>query len=323
MRNVILPLLCLPALLQTVQADAATLRGSTILQSATVRISDLFDDAGPGAGRALGPAPAPGNRIVIEAAQLGAIARQFGIDWRSGSMSDRVVLDRPGRPLPREAVFTALREALSLLGAATDLDIDLPGFTSPIISQEGEPQTSIDQLDYDSTSGRFTALLTVTAPGMETERERLSGRVSEMIELPVLARRVAPGAIIETGDTHMARVRADLVRGDVARAPDQMTGFSLRRAISVGQPVALADLARPSAILKGARVIIELQAPGLALSAQGVAMDDGAIGERISVLNPTTRAILSAEVLGPSRVRVTPGTDAQAASRRSDLVASR
>ena len=54
---------------------------------------------GPKPTRVLGPGPAPGGRIVVEAAQLAAIARQFGVDWRPASPADRAVLDRPGRML--------------------------------------------------------------------------------------------------------------------------------------------------------------------------------------------------------------------------------
>src|SRR5689334_10184716 len=81
-------------------AEAARLRPMTTLTSPMVRLSDLFDDAGPEADRVLGPGPAPGGRIVVEAAQLGWIARQFGADWRPASPADRAILDRPGRVLP-------------------------------------------------------------------------------------------------------------------------------------------------------------------------------------------------------------------------------
>jgi flagella basal body P-ring formation protein FlgA len=313
MRRTMLKLLCLSAfapvsLASARQSEAATLRSVTLLESPDVRLSDLFDDAGPLAGRVLGAAPAPGTRLIVEAPQLAAIARQFGVDWRPASSTDRVVLDRPGRALPREAVIAALHDALALVGAAPDLEIAVPEFTAPMVPQESEPQASIDQLDYDAGTGRFTALLTVTAEGMTVHRERLSGRVEEMVAVPVLPRRLAVGAVLTANDIQMARVRAALVRGDVARLPEQIVGLAVRHPVAPGQPVLLANLMRPVVVQKGSRVVIELQSPGLALVAQGTALGDGAIGERISVLNPATKATLSAEVLGPERVRVTPGT---------------
>ena len=89
--------LAIPALLAVLgmpmRPDAATLRTMTSLHAPTVRLSDLFDDAGDKANLVLGPGPAAGARIVVEAPQLAAIARQFGVDWRPASSADRAVLD--------------------------------------------------------------------------------------------------------------------------------------------------------------------------------------------------------------------------------------
>src|SRR5262252_9473961 len=131
-----LPLAFLALCLGTGHADAATLRTMTTLHAPVVRLSDLFDNAGANADRVLGPGPGAGGRIVVEAAQLGAIARQFGVDWRPASPADRAVLERPGRPLRRDDVVDAVRSALVSSGASADCDIDLAGFTPPLVPFE-------------------------------------------------------------------------------------------------------------------------------------------------------------------------------------------
>ena len=108
-------------LLLSLRAEAASLRPLATIDASVVRLSDLFDDAGSGADRVLGAAPAPGSRLLIEAPQLAAIARQFGVDWRPASPADHLVIDRPGRVVPREAVLSALRAALTELGVGSDL----------------------------------------------------------------------------------------------------------------------------------------------------------------------------------------------------------
>ena len=289
-------------------AIAASLRPLTTLQAPVVRLSDLFDDAGPEAARVLGTAPAPGGRIVVEAAQLAAIARQFGVEWRPSSTSDRAVLDRPGKLLAREPVLAALREALTAISAPADADIELPGFTAPLVPPEAEPQAAIEQLNFDAGTGRFTGMLAVTAENMPTLRLRLSGTVQEMVEVPVLVHRLLSGSVIGPADLQMTRVRAGLVRGDVARSPAQAVGLAVRRQVMPGQPLLLAELGRLAAVQKGAHVTMQLQAPGLTLLAQGQALESGGIGDRIQVLNPTSHVVVEAEVVAPDRVRVTPGT---------------
>jgi flagella basal body P-ring formation protein FlgA len=300
-------------------ADAATLRGATTLEGPIVRLSDLFDDAGPRAAQVLGPAPAPGARIVVEAAQLAAIARRFGVDWRPASPADSTVIDRPGRLLPREDVLAVLREALATAGAPASGDIDLPGFASPLVPLEAEVRASIEQIDYDASSGRFTALLAVVGPNMPALRQRLSGRIQETLELPVAVRRLVAGSVVQPGDLKIVRLQAGAVRGEVALLPAQAVGLSLKHAAAAGQPLKLADLGPPIAVQKGARVAMELTSPGLTLNGQGLALESGATGERITVLNPVSRAVMEAEIIGPDRVRVAAGSTPVSVARGAAL----
>ena len=73
---------------------------------------------------------------------------------------------------------------------------------------------------------------------------------------------------------------------------------------------------RPAMVQKGATVLMVLDSPGIALTAQGQAMEAGAIGERIRVLNPISRAVVEAEVVGPDRVRVAPTRGRAGSSER-------
>ena len=92
-------------------AAAATLRGYAALRSPTVRLSDLFDNIGPATDKVLGPSPAPGDKITVEAPQLAAIARDYAVDWRPESGSERVVLERAGERLAQAAFMQPLRAA--------------------------------------------------------------------------------------------------------------------------------------------------------------------------------------------------------------------
>ncbi len=298
-------LLCLAAMV-SLPCQAATLRPMTSLSGPTVRLSDLFDDAGPNAARVLGPGPALGGNIVVEAPQLAAIARQFGVDWRPSSPADRALLDRPGRPMPRDEAMAPVRAALIEAGASASCDIEVPGFAPPQVALTGNVQAVVTQLQYDAPSGRFSAALSLTGDFMQPVTMRLAGRVQETIEVPIATTRLPAGAVLRAEDVHMARIRAALARDDVAREPGQAVGMALRHPVSAGQPLPMADLVRPSIVEKGGAVQMLLESAGLTVAAQGQALEPGAIGERVRVLNPVSRAVLEAEVTGPGQVRVRP-----------------
>ncbi len=287
--------------------EAATLRPIVTLDAAVVRLEDLFDELGPGGERVLGPAPSPGSRIVVEAAQLKAIARQFGVDWRAASPADRVILDRLGRPIPRDQVLSVLRTALSGVGAGDDLDIDIGGFQSPMVPPGVAIDIAVEQLDWDGGSGRFTAQLALTGESIGLLRPRVSGFAQEMVVVPVATRRINPGAVLQSEDLRLARTRAAAGRAGVAREIADVVGQTARRQLIVGQPIALADLGRTAAIQKGARVTLRLRASGLSLAATGLALEAGAMGEHIRILNTASRAIVEGEIVAPDEVRVLPG----------------
>jgi len=287
-------------------AHGATLRTATMLHAPVVRLSDLFDDAGANAGRVLGTAPGPGGSVVVEAPQLAAIARQFGVDWRPASAADRAVLERAGRLLPRDDVLKAVKAALVAAGASPECEVELPGFTAPMVPADAHPQALATGLDYEPGAGRFSTVLSVTGEGMEPVNLRIAGQVDDTIELPVAVARLATGTVVRAEDVRMARVHVAVVHREVLHTKTMAVGMQLRHPVVAGQPFAVADVMHPTLVQSGSNVQMQLEAPGLSLLAQGVAMESGATGERIRVLNPSSRAVVIAEVIGPGRVRVTP-----------------
>jgi flagella basal body P-ring formation protein FlgA len=297
------------ALLAASAAGAATLRDTEVtLSDQSVRLSDLFNDVRQ--DRVIGPAPDPGGRIVVEAAQLGAIARQFGVDWRPASTADRVVVARPGRLFPREPVMAALRDVLLAAGIPANSEIETPTFNPPMVPPDDSARPDVTQASYDPVTGRFTALLSITASGMAPFNARLSGHVQEMVDVEVAARRLVVGDLLSAGDVQPARVRASLVRSEAARLPEQVVGMTLKHPLNAGAPMLLADLGHPALMQRGSPVQVLLDLPGLSITVQGVAMESAALGERVHVLNAASRAVMDAQAIGPLQVRVSNGSGA-------------
>jgi flagella basal body P-ring formation protein FlgA len=294
------------AILAPTQVQAAALRSLTTLHGPTVYLRDLFDDAGVNADRALGPGPNPGSRIIVGAAQLNAIARQYDVAWHSASHVDRSVLEWPGRPLRKEEAIEAVRTAITAGNSAGDLDVDLVGFTPPVVPLDVTVVSTVSQLDYDSVTGRFAAVLTITGQGMNAIDSSISGLVEQMVEAPVALTRLLPGTVLRPDDVRVARVRAASLQNEVARSVDQVVGMQLLRPVAAGQPLPLAELTRPPLVQRGSTVQIELSSTGLTVTGQVIALDTGAEGDKIRVQNIASHAYLFANVVGPGRVRVTP-----------------
>lgn len=290
----------------TLPAMAANLRPMATLNAPVVRLSDLFEDAGENAARVLGPSPAPGGRIVVEAAQLAAIARQFGVTWKPASTADRAVLERPGKPLPREAMMEAVQAALASAGVPAESEVEIPAPALPLIPFDSQLRPMITQLEHDSATGAFTATLAVGGPDMATIHVRLAGKVHDTTAIMVPIRRLQPGEVVRREDLRQLRVRTANSRAEFAQVPEDAIGLTPRSPLTGGAPMRMADLVRPPAVRKGENVQMLLNGGGLSLVGQAIAQDAGAPGERVRVVNPASRAMLEATVIGPGKVRISP-----------------
>lgn len=284
-------------------AQAATLRPFRELTGARVMLSDLFERL-ECADRVLGASPAPGDRIVVEAPQLAAIARDFGVAWRPVTGAERIVLERAARRLARDAVLGAVRAALREAAAPADAELVLDLPEMPLLPAGADARPEVTQLDYDAVSGRFAASVSLTMADAPAARLRVSGAALPMADAVVLVRRLRPGSVVAPDDVRPTRVRAAALRGAAALTAAHAVGMALRHDLPPGLPLTAGDVARPLMVARNAAVHVDLSAQGIALSAQAVALEDGGIGDRIRVQNPASRAVFVAEITGANALRV-------------------
>ena len=287
-------------------AAAALLRPFSQITAGTIRLGDLFDNLGSTPDRVLGHAPAPGGRIVVESPQLAAIARDFNVDWRPQTGGEQAVVERRGDLLSAAKVAAVLRRALIEGGAPAEFDVASPEI-QPILLPVGDAaEPVVSQISYDAQAGRFTAQISVGLQDSDAVQLRVSGQVIAMARAVVATARLSPGSVIRDGDVRVARVRAALLHGAPAAAIESVVGMAVRRDVPPGQVLSASDLGRPAVVQRGGLVRMSLDTEGLALSAQGVAMESGGRGERIHVQNPVSHQVVLADVTGPGEVRVAP-----------------
>ena len=225
----------------------------------------------------LGPGPGPGGRIVVEAAQLGdSAAVRGGVAPRVFRRSRHAGATRTATAARR--LTDAIRSALIAAGASADCDVDLAGFSPPLVPVGAVPRPVVSDLDYDEQSAasapccrwRAREWTRCTCAWMGVRMTRSCCRLPRHGWLPAASGR--------PNDVRTARVRTSLLRGDVMHNPSDSFGMQTKRMIAPGQPLFVNDLMRPSMVVKGATVLMVLDSPGIALTAQGQAIELGAIG---------------------------------------------
>lgn len=304
-RRALLALLAAP--LAAEASEVAMLKPQVLLEGDVLRLSDLFEGAGPRAETVLAAAPLPGRRLVLETANLVNLARQYGVHWRPMTGSERAVVERPGRPVPRGEIEAILRDELARQGLDPELELEMPGLMPPMVPASAMFQLGLEGVVLEQPALRFAATLVVLADGMATQRLRLAGRAVPTAPVVLATRRMALGEVVGASDVRLARLRAERVRPGQAQRLDQVVGQELRRPMAVEQGFSLVDLGPPSIVAKNALVTIQLEAPGIQLSVQGRAMEAAARGATVPVMNLSSRSVVEGVAIAPGRVRVAMG----------------
>lgn len=286
-----------PAPAQSLRTDLVAIEGEF------VRLSDLFD--GVANDRAVLRAPAPGRRVSIEVTQLLDIARANNLAWRPQTRFDRVLIERVGRTLDQNDILPPLRKALVLEGVRATDEIDL-GSRTVTISLPLDAPTDIEvrHVQFDRNQGRFTATVVAGGTHQGAQRVTLHGRVFATARVPVLRRAVNSGEIVRAGDVEFAHVREDAGRRDTITDPQRLIGQTARVRLREREPVRESDVRAPTLVTRNAAVTIVLQAGNLQLSAQGRAIEDGARGDTVRVVNVQSNRTIEAVVIGSDTVAV-------------------
>lgn len=211
----------------------------------------------------------------------------------------------PGEPLTRARAAGLVEAALRDQGLGERFEVDVQTPPLPLPNRAGRyADLALDGLRHEPHGGRFTASLRVRLESGEASTIELAGQARELVEVPVPARRIERGAVIEAWDVEVRWLADDLVRGDAARDPAEIVGREARRVLPAGRLVRAADLAEPRLVARGQAVTMVYAGGGLEITALGEAMDHGSFGGVVRVLNPASKLVREAVVVGPGRVRI-------------------
>lgn len=290
-------------------ADAAALRADVTVSDNVITLGDLFDDAGGAARVVVSDAPAPGLSSDISVSRISLVARRNGLAWRNTSGLTHVTVARAGTVVPEAEVSAAIASAIMAttpsLAPSTRLQVDFANGAAGVQVGTGALATvKVEQIATNPRTGGFDALLRAPADDPTAPLRRVSGRAYPVVDVPVLTRDVAPGDVVRSQDIDWVRLPATRVSQNIITADNQLVGMSPRHSLRMGEPLRNTDVQAPLVVAKGTQVDMTYASGSLTLTARGRALQSGAVGDTVDILNPRSNRTIQGTVLGPNIVRV-------------------
>jgi flagella basal body P-ring formation protein FlgA len=109
--------------------------------------------------------------------------------------------------------------------------------------------------------------------------------------------------MLKSSDVAQERRPKAEVTGEPAKR-DRAVGMQLRRPMRAGTPLRVADIAKPEFVQRDQNVTIIYQVPGLYLTTRGKAIEGGAEGDTVNVLNLQSKRTLTGIVTGRGQITI-------------------
>lgn len=282
------------------------LRSEITVSGAEITLGDILSNISSDAALVVvARAPAPGERISFAATQVSAWAAKAGIAWVPAQNQKSIIVERGGRLVPQQEIMRRISMAIERETHGRPVQIDMPGRDVEIFVPDNvQPTVSVERIQYDQRSGRFSGVLVAPANDPRGERIKVAGRANIIESVPVLRNRVTPGQAITASDVEWLEVRSGQFSGDYINRMDDLVGRAPKRMIVPGQPIRAYDIGRPETVAKGAQVTMIVSSPGMTLTAVGKALDAGGEGDVISVVNLLSNKTVQATITAPNTVTV-------------------
>ena len=277
---------------------ALALKESVVVNDDVVRLGDLFEQPLSMGDSPVAQAPLPGQTIVLDNRFLRSLIRAYALDWAPASKYQRVLVARQAQKIDPNQVTEQVKDALrDYLGTDKEVEIAFDVGDTNLVLPTNVPATlAVQDIRFDPTSQRFAAQLIVPASGPTLISRLVAGSVYETVQLPVLARAVAPGDVIQRPDLDWMAIRIDRVAANAVTDPKQLVGMTARRPLRANQMLRMSDIAMAPAIHRGTMVTLMVQTENMTLTAQGRALEDAAIGQPIRVINTMSNKPLTGVV---------------------------
>lgn len=285
-----------------------TLRASITVTSDVVRVGDLIDNAGSAALIPVYRSPDLGTTGALPVAHVLAVLRaKQVIGVMTGDIKE-VQVTRLARTLVNKDLETAVASALERrfgLGDAANITVTFDrGIADMRLDASNTGVLQPVATRYDARSGRFDIAFEINNDNNPAPTKlRFTGTAIETVEVAVLTRDIDRVDLLKASDVAMERRPKAEVTGEAA-SRDRTLGMQLRRPMRAGTPIRVADIVKPDFVQRDQNVTVIYQVPGIYLTTRGKAIESGAEGDTISVLNLQTKRTLSGVVTGRGQVTV-------------------
>ena len=286
-------------------SHAIGLKEQSVINDDTIKLGDIFYDLPRDEERVLGHAPQPGEEMVLNARTLFRIARALDLPWRPHDVMTHVVLRREATVVGYDKIKEAIHTALYDNNVYGEYEVSIPSeYQKIVLPANVMASVDVTRVDVDATRENFNITLAAPSAADPIRQVQVRGKIFPVIKLPVLTENVEYGRIIKASDIDVISIRENEFSKDMVADAQKLVGMTARRVLVAGRPIRDSDLVAPQLVERGQMITLSLKTGSMNLTTQVKALENGAKGDIIRVVNPSSHQTLQAIVLTENEAEV-------------------
>jgi flagella basal body P-ring formation protein FlgA len=172
--------------------------------------------------------------------------------------------------------------------------VDITGFDS----------VGVDGFGKDCPKGQVVVRLSYYKDGLASYKAAASVNIGILKPVIVAGRAIKPGEALDADKLGLeTRNIAELSDAPI-EAAEAIRGMIASHFIPAGRIITSTSIQMPPALITGDHIMIKYSRGSLTLSTEGIAKENGFIGERIKVMNADSKKIISATVIDSTTVAI-------------------
>ena len=178
------------------------------------------------------------------------------------------------------------------------------GQTTFALENAKQVRIMISGLNVDAEQNKFSVTAEIFADGNPAAKTSLYGKYYVMREVWVPSVLIEKGEVISTDKLKVFLVRSNRIKAGSLTEKSQLEGKQAKRTLKEGKIVTDRDVGEQVIVKRGSIVTSVYRSKGLQITAQAEALEDGAKGARIELVNTKSGKKFFAKVLDAQTVEI-------------------
>lgn len=251
---------------------------------------------------AIGTSPKAGESMMIEGTQVLERLRDEGVrlDSLRYSLPRQIAVTRAFREVKMEE----LERALTSFITKSDKNVDVKQLIVDKPVRIPTDSLGLEVVSLQTTKPGHIGVDYKSVAGSDEVRFQLRAVADEWRLMPVASRPLLKGSVIAAQDVQLAKLNGTTVGRDSVENLGDIVGRSLTKDIGQGEMFKAAAVVVPPVIAAGSRVTIVYRQNRLEVTASGIALENGGLGQDIKVRNDSSKKVVIGKVVEAGLVMV-------------------